>query len=366
LYTDEIIQILNEKFVPFAPSWGGSQGKYPWFKEVQKKYAQGKGEGGLHTTLLWMTSSAGTLVTGKTKEGHVANLKAALAEYAKLPEEKRIAKIDDPLMPCPSPPAGGAVLTVYDRALARNDDGSCRCRAPKRDDEEMAIKGAPGHSRPEWFAQRNSLWLSKDDVASLMPANPQKGQTYDVPTNLTKRLAILGLWPQTIWVVEQRWDPDCFRAGKLKLTIEEVAPRSVQLRIHGDVLLESPARFGKLNGKSTGPLPEEAAKLNNRYDGRLEGRIAYDPSQGKLTRFDMVGLGDYTGVWVGYRADGWRGWAINPVPFGFSFELDPTDYEVTAERRRPGSFQFNYVFKGREPAYWDPDVWLQEWSKQKR
>jgi hypothetical protein len=315
-----------------------------------------------------MTTSAGTLLTGASKGrgGAADSLKEVLQNYAKLPEaERRPPQIEDEPMPAPAPPSGGLVLTVYDRALARDADGSYRLRAPKQDDQDMAVKN-PGHSRHEWFAQRNSLWLTKEECLALMPGNPQKGQTCDVPTKLAKRLWILGLWPQTIWVVEQRWEPDCVRAGDLRLTVEEVSPQAVHMRIHGRVLLESKARIGKLNGKASAPLPEEVQNLANRYDARLEGRIVYDPAQNKITRWDMTALGDYTGIWVGYREDGWRGWALKPVPFGFSFELDRTDYEFPPERRRHASFQFNYVFKNQPQHYWDPDLWLEDWNKRKR
>jgi hypothetical protein len=363
-----VIQILNEKFVPFAPSWSGNQQKYPWFVETRKKFAKGKGQGSLPGTLLWMTTSAGTLLTGKSKGngGQAESIKEVLRDYARLPkEERRPAKVEGQELGVPAPPPGGAVLTIYDRALARDEDGSYRLRAPKRDDQEMAVKN-PGHYRPEWFGQRSSLWLTKEKCAALMPKDPRTGQDYDVPTKLTKRLTILGLWPQTIWVVAQRWEPNCFRDGQLRLTVEEVSAKAVKMRIHGRVLLESKATFAKLNGKATASLPEEVKNLNNRYDARLEGRIVYDPAKRKITGWQMVALGDYTGIWVGYREDGWRGWTLKPVPFGFSFELDRTDYEVSPERRRPASFQFNYVFKGREQFYWDMDKWLEDWKKRKR
>ena len=45
------------------------------------------------------------------------------------------------------------------------------------------------------------------------------------------------MWPQTLWVVEQTWQPNSMREGELTLTVEEVSPRAVRMRIHGSVLL---------------------------------------------------------------------------------------------------------------------------------
>jgi hypothetical protein len=141
------------------------------------------------------------------------------------------------------------------------------------------------------------------------------------------------------------------------------------MRIHGQVLLESKARLHWISGVKPEDrvMPKEAENLNNRYDARLEGILVCDRAANKLTRWDMAALGDYTGVWCGYRAsDKLRQYAIQPIPIGFSFELDRTDYELPPERRRPASYQFNYVFKGREQNYWDPDRWLEDWKKQQK
>jgi hypothetical protein len=202
-----VVQLLNEKFVSFAPSWGGNQNKYEWFVETRKKHAQGKGEGALPGTFLWMTTAAGTLLTGKSKGkgGQAESLKEVLQNYAKLPEaERRPPTVEGQENPVPPPPSGGLVLTVFDRILMR-DAESC-CQIPRK-------KGDLGDLWVPKDGQRNSIWLTKDECESLIPKDPQKGQTYDVPSKLARRLWILGLWPETVWVVEQRWQPDCVRAG---------------------------------------------------------------------------------------------------------------------------------------------------------
>lgn len=178
-----------------------------------------------------------------------------------------------------------------------------------------------------------------------------------MPASLTKRLLLIHLHPQTAFVLEQTWRPTSWQKGELNLTVEAVSPQEVRLRVHGSVLLEDKPQF-KLN-----PPPQDLKDLLNRYDARVEGVLVYDRSKEKIVRWDMAVLGDYTGVWRDYRKDRERNCCVAPVPMGFTFELDPSDYEVPPERRRARSFMLNYVFQGREPWYFDPVKWEEDWRK---
>src|SRR5262249_46614131 len=184
---------------------------------------------------------------------------------------------------------------------------------------------------------------------SLVPEDARKGQTHEVPVKLAKRIWLYGLVPQTLWVVEESWKPDSVREGQLKLTVEEVTPKLVRMRLHGTVLLSGP---GVLH---TWPDRKFIKNIENRYDARLEGVLEYDRAAGKITRWDMASLGDFTGRWFAGN-NGWKeATAEAPLPLGFAFEIDPTAYDLPAERRRPRSFIHAYIFKDREEHYWDPD-----------
>jgi hypothetical protein len=85
----------------------------------------------------------------------------------------------------------------------------------------------------------------------------------------------------------------------------------------------------------------------------------------------MVALGDYVGAMFTAREengervgdDQWReATAEAPVPLGFAFELDQGAYPSAPERRRPRSFVHAYIFRDREPFYWDPAKWEQDWK----
>ena len=66
------------------------------------------------------------------------------------------------------------------------------------------------------------------------------------------------------------------------LTVEEVTPQIVRLRMHGSVLLSGP---GVLN---EWPNRKFIKNLENRYDARLEGVIVYDRAKQKITRWDLA------------------------------------------------------------------------------
>lgn len=296
-------------------------------------------------------TSAGRLLGGtvKGKDGLAPALQEVLDAYVKLPEDERRPKsIEGEIKPQPSPPPGGLVLTIYDRPLGR--DAKLHYRLPAEDDFGGLRTHAP-------HGQRSSLWLTQEEWKSLIPDHPQQGQTQRVSTKLAKRFWLYGLVPQTLWVVEESWKPDSVRAGELNVTVVDVDPRMVRLRLHGSVLLAAP---GVLH---TWPDRKFIKNIENRYDARCEGVIEYDRATNKITRFDLAALGDFSGRWFA----GNKGWqeakTEAPLPLGFAFELDRTAYELPAERRRPRSFMHAYMFRAREDHYWDPDKWLEDWKK---
>jgi hypothetical protein len=300
-----------------------------------------------------MTSS-GRLLSGtvKGRDGMAQALSEVLDAYAKLPgSERRAQSVEGEIKPQPSPPAGGLVLTIYDRPLGRSGEGDYRL--PEGDDLDGLRSEAP-------HGQRSSLWLTEEECKSLIPENPQKGQTHEVSAKLAKRIWLYGLVPQTLWVVEETWKPDSVKSGELRATVEEVSPEVVRLRLHGSVVLSGVGVF------HTWPDRKFIKNITNTYDARLEGTLVYDRVRQKVTRFDMTALGDYTGRWFA----GNKGWKEAtpeaPLAVGFAFELDETAYELPPERRRPRSFVHAYIFRNREDHYWDPDRWLEDWKKRQK
>lgn len=297
-----------------------------------------------------MTSS-GRLLEGVVKgpDGMAKALQEVLDAYAKLPEaDRRTNDVDGEIKPQPEPPKNGLVLTIYDRPLGRDAKG--QYRLPDGKDFDGLRTHAP-------HGQRSSLWLKEEEWKSLIPDNPAKGQTHKVATKLAKRIWLYGLVPQTLWVVEESWKPNSVRAGELNVTVIEATEKMVRLRLHGWVLLSSP---GVLH---TWPDRKFIKNIENRYDARLEGVLEFDRVKNKVTRLDLVALGDFAGRWFAGN-QGWKeATAEAPLPLGFAFEIDHTAYELPAERRRPRSFMHAYIFRVAEDHYWDPEKWLADWQK---
>src|SRR5207253_4638255 len=241
--------------------------------------------------------------------------------YAKLPEAQRRARtVAGEEKPVPPPPPGGLVLTIYDRPLGRSDKG--RYRLPEGRDLDGLRTHAP-------HGQRSSLWLTQEECRSLIPSRPRKGDTLEVPAKLARRICLYGLWPQTLWVVEQAWQPNSVRESELRLTVEGVSDRAVRLRLGGPVVLSG---TGPLKLYPTGKVLKT---VENRYDARLEGVLVYDRTEKKIVQWDMVALGDYTGCWFAGH-EGWKEATREaPLALGFSFELDQSAYRLLPERRRP-------------------------------
>src|SRR5262249_49002734 len=157
----------------------------------------------------------------KDRNGLAKALQEVLDSYKKLPEDvRRPQKVEGEVKPQIAPPKNGLVLTIYDRPLGRDKEG--KYRLPDGDDFDKFRTHAP-------HGQRSSLWLKEEEWKGLIPENPKKGNTLEVPAKLSKRIFLYGLVPQTLWVVEESWKPDSVREGKLNLTVEEVTETSVKM-----------------------------------------------------------------------------------------------------------------------------------------
>ncbi|HWB02475.1 MAG TPA: hypothetical protein VG796_05575 [Verrucomicrobiales bacterium] len=342
--------MLNEKFVCFAPGWfinsDDAVYKAAWERFYHAKPLPGEGDGWLKGSQLVLMTSAGRLLSGAMKYGDRSSLAAALEQvlesYARLPEEQRRPEsVEGTAKPVPEPPPGGLVLTIYDRPLARDGKGGFRIPRDGDINPHASRLAAPA-------GQRSSLWLTRRECESLVPDEPHAGQILTVPDKLARRIFLYGLWPNSLWVVENAWKPDSLKSGELKLTVSGVSEGAVTLRIYGKAHLE-----GQSVHKGVESLPI-------RYDARVEGVVTIDRAKRAITRWDMAALGDYTGEWFAEDGGRWRAAKEDaPLALGFAFEIDPTAYQLPPERRRPRSFVHAYIFRDREEYYWDPLKWAE-------
>jgi hypothetical protein len=379
--TDEVIALLNDQFIPLAPGWGAGDGpkakEYEWWQEVRRANNKIKGLGiddaTVPGTMFWVATAAGQRVPAhkapySKQAGLAPTLRQVLRLYAGLPEpERRPDKpIEDANRPRATPPPGGLVLVSYDRPLMRDSEGKYhKLTGRSAANAGNLLKHIPWQPG----AQLDALWLTRTECQALMPENPRQGQTISVPAALTRRIGLYGLTVRSAWQEMYHWQPDSVRQADLKLTVETVSTSAVQMRLHGSILLSAIKKNWRPEGG------KEARDIEDRYDARLEGRLAYDPVKKRVTRWDMVALGDYVGfsqahLWGGKdgRQQDDYAFAKEPVAIGMSFEIDNNNYELPAEYRRSIPFLLWWFGdRGKDHDYYfDPQKWEVDWRKQNK
>ena len=382
MYSEEVVKTLNEDFVPYAMGWYINRDDPVVLEAVERAYHQkqrpDEGTGNLGGAGYYLMTSTGHLLGNDLKRsrdpaGVQAALEKILAEYEALPREQRVAQsVDGEIRPQPAPPAGGLVLTVYERPLGRSADGTYR-RAETGDmhgnmltvfhnpledvaDDVKARAAAESRIVHARDGGRDTLWLNKAECDSLIPDSPKLGATFPVDEKLAKRIWLYSVIPHSM--VLDRWEPDSLKRSELHISVANVSARTIRLRIHGDALLILHDKINK----------QKHRDLINSYDARLEGEIEYDREQQRIVRWDMATLGNYTGHWHAPAGRSFQAMPNEPIAVGFAFELNEEVYQLPPERRHPCSYMHAHVFNGEreKPFYWDPDLWLESWKEGNR
>lgn len=349
--SDKDMQLLKEKFIAYAPRFGstGYVSQDKWLNEV---FGDGKGkECRIEGTMWAIVTAKGTRVKGKHK-----NLAEALAAYRMLPEADRTPVVEERGPHNPKlqyadveAPQGTLFVNVYCRVLEADDMGVLR-RAKTVDLTEFGGR-SHGNSMPGDFSepQRECLWLAEAEWKALMPKDSRIGDKVAIPAAVRQRILLFYLFN---WYVNSGggwWAPSQLKDSALELTVKEVTPTAVRLRLTGHAVYRDEAKVGKmLAGQIYGPSPKETgqklpATYKIDYDVGIEGMLEYDAGRGEFTRFDAVALGDYQGPWgLAYK--------VKPLPVGISFELDRR--ELGPERRHAP-----YTLSALREHYWAPDQW---------
>lgn len=208
----------------------------------------------------------------------------------------------------PSPPPGGLVLNVFARPLVRDSGGDLEIYRNPR----AHLSKEPG---------RDHLWLTRAEWKSLVPAQAEVGERLAVPGPIADRLCRRYL----IDLVRIGGEggprrPEDVLARDLVLTVEEVTPARLRLRLEGT------PRF-----VSRGPEYGAPQKEGRKDMFHLRGIVEYDRKAAVFTRFDIVALCE-TGHYdeIGKKL----------VPLGVVLELNRG--ETPADRVRPHSYYENY------------------------
>ena len=235
----------------------------------------------------------------------------ALKKYAATsPEERR--KVTIPNVPAPRMPEGGLAVRVYMRPLRASGDGAPAAITSKD------IKENPQNYPKWWFDPSEKrfpanlyaepmgdiLWLTRDEVRSIVPENPKAGLTFPVPDPVAKRIIRMHLKNGTQgWL--GWWAKEHIRSENLTLRVERVSP-TLAMSLEGAVLLANHA---------------DPAQATMGYDAKLSGKLEYDPARKAFTRFDLLALGDQWGP-PGESARPGRN------PMGVAFELTRGDHPM--------------------------------------
>ena len=254
--------------------------------------------------------------------------------FLRLPREERapaavvVKDLDrvDANIGVPQPPAGGLILKVFARPLARDANGELRNATAA----DFPLGDAPSFDRHSMVeASPDHMWLTEPEWRSLVAADPRLGQRLAVPAAITHRLVRYHLVPSRICASGAPWPVRGIRAAKLTMTVAEAQPTRLQLRLEGHVHL------GTAHDPSRSVEEQELG-----YEAQLHGFLTYDRAQRLFTRFDVLVLGDVYGKLEGLN--GLLGARPGPQPLGFAFELaadKPANRVVPTGRERKDYFQ---------------------------
>jgi hypothetical protein len=263
----------------------------------------------------WVTSSgyfSCVSASGKWL-GHAPSAKV-LEAFRRLPQAERkpgaikLRNLAPAETVIPSPPAGGLVLRVHGRFLARDGRGGLR------------------HVKPADFPRRRGdvrfllepnteyLWLTAREWQALVPANPVKGQKLPVSAAIRERITRFHLSPRRALTSENGIVPKkAVKKAALTLIVAEVSKGRIRLRLEGFIHWGSDYDAARATTPN-GPLPFG-------YAAPIHGILEYDRGKKAFVRFDVVAPGDVWGRWGDANGNSQTVERAGRTPIGFAFEL---------------------------------------------
>lgn len=273
------------------------------------------------------------------KDVFLKSLQRAIKKWNELPESERRpgavqvperGLIDPKRADAVKPPAEALIIRVYNRQLGRTHEGEWRYTMPEdyipylRDPKFV---GSPNAT--DLFRQpaNDFMWVPKSEWQALLPVDPVRGQRVEVPRTLTERIFRYHLDPARGLSESDSFAHASADAGRLDLTVAEVSPTTVVLRLDGFAKLYNP-RTHLLTYQPVSVKQRTQSQIPLDYRPRLLGYIAFDQAGKSVTRFDVVALGEIRGRPVDGNLLGERLGEVNLL--GIAFELvsnpAPADY----------------------------------------
>lgn len=318
-WNDETIALIKENFIAASvPTWvcraDSPEGEFLRGADIHRHWVTSSG-------YMNCVSASGKLLGGRPCAD-------VLEAFEKLPEsERRTGAVRVPdLKPSEtviaSPPEGGLVLKVHARFLARGDDGQLRYAQTS---DFPLMRDKPNVLRTwQLFLQPNteSMWLTREEWQSLVPADPAPGQKLAVDSAIGERMARFHLTPQRATTSEGGIvSPRSIKSAELELVVEDVSPQQIGMALQGFV------HWGSDYDESQATTPN--GPLAQGFESPLYGRLEYDRKKRAFTRLDIVAPGQVWGRWGDANGNSMYVERPGRAPFGFAFELatgdSPTD-----------------------------------------
>lgn len=255
----EIIQILNEKFIPYAgDQWylhrqKDQDGVYFW-KVAQQGHNRNLPEDSTRQGIYVATPDGALLASSPFRPDYKAvhrMLQQSLERGSPVAETAAPAapEIDDRYLR--RPPAGGLILKSYTRIPLEPEDG------------KWTMNQATG---------RDHVWLTAEEVAALRPRQWRAGERYKAPPSLVARLVRFHL-VDNVRGEPPMWRPDEVKSASLNLIVDD--PAAGRVRLEGAAGLSSPENRG--------------------YDARIQGYLTFDREAGTVKGLDLLAWGEAWG-----------------------------------------------------------------------
>lgn len=317
--------MASEDFIPVVgDDWYQRRRQDAEGEFLRKVAEQGPrgGQGGGTLQGIYTLTPDGTLLAyknaGQAPDVMREVLRGALDAWERLPESRRrpgaIASEELGTVDAQydrTPPEDGLIVKVFTRALERDDSGA----------NPDVYSCAPGRGGE---AARDHLWLTREDWQALIPEDPKPGRVISIPDRVVRRIVRFHLVDNTRGE-PPFWSNEDVREASMTLTVEDVSPDRVRLRLVGSVLLATSA---------------DVSQADRGYDASLLGDIEVDRSSESITRVDVVALGDHWG-----EGPYTRGARPGRSPLGVAFTL--VDGSNPADRIAPQASRYL-------PGYWEP------------
>lgn len=348
MWTEEMTQVIQDQFVAVAVSGHVAMGR----KDAEGDFLRATGIqlAGAGGNLECLTASGirlGSFYAAGGTEHNVRDLRNILEKWRSLPASERepgAIKIDTTGPTAANvlaiaPPVNALILRTYHRLLSRAEDG--QVRKAKRSDYPALTEPETWvtHFGERWEAQPDFMWIKESEWRAIVRPDSKPGDTYPlldaVADRMTRAHLILGMAYGECGVCDKRE----VRSRSLTLTVTDVSPDQVQLRLNGAAALgadfetaEKEDRKGNREGRSV-----------QGFEPKVLGYLTWDRHANSFTHFDVIALGDAYGTPSG---DHYFNYRPGKYPVGISMEL--VRGNAPADRIPPRA---SVVYDTPNPAY---------------